>query len=118
MKVLGNAPDGDLIIQVSQTEWDSLQDGIRPVNNDRLAFAVLGEERKKCNQLRLEGRGNPKLTNAINATYRWLGSYRDMTFCEFLERLEAHYFIAEIPGFGLKLQNLLIEHFSKDKPNA
>jgi hypothetical protein len=30
MKVLGNAPDGDLIIQVSQTEWDSLQDGVRP----------------------------------------------------------------------------------------
>ena len=33
MKILGNTPEGDLIIQVSQAEWDGLQDGVRP-NDD------------------------------------------------------------------------------------
>jgi hypothetical protein len=30
MKVLGNTPEGDLIIQVSQAEWDGLRDGKKP----------------------------------------------------------------------------------------
>lgn len=39
MKILGNTPEGDLIIQVSQVQWDRLveieshQDVIRPKNN-------------------------------------------------------------------------------------
>lgn len=34
MKVLGKTPEGDLLIQVSQAEWDGLQDGIRPKDNN------------------------------------------------------------------------------------
>lgn len=40
MKILGNTPEGDLIIQVSQVQWDilveieSYQDVIRPKNNE------------------------------------------------------------------------------------
>ena len=30
MKIIGKTLEGDLIIQVSQAEWDSLGDGIRP----------------------------------------------------------------------------------------
>lgn len=30
MKILGNTPDGDLIIEVSQAEWDGLRKGIKP----------------------------------------------------------------------------------------
>lgn len=30
MKIIGNAPNGDLIVQVSQAEWKGLQDGVRP----------------------------------------------------------------------------------------
>lgn len=30
MKIIGKTLDGDLIIQVSQAEWDGLQDGVRP----------------------------------------------------------------------------------------
>lgn len=39
MKIIGNTPEGDLIIQVSQVQWDRLveieshQDSIRPKNN-------------------------------------------------------------------------------------
>lgn len=30
MKILGHTPEGDLIIQVSQAEWEGLQDGVKP----------------------------------------------------------------------------------------
>jgi len=30
MKILGNTPEGDLIVQVSQAEWNGLGDGVRP----------------------------------------------------------------------------------------
>lgn len=30
MKIIGKTTEGDLMIQVSQDEWNSLQDGIRP----------------------------------------------------------------------------------------
>lgn len=30
MKIIGKTPEGDLIIQVSQAEWNGLQDGVRP----------------------------------------------------------------------------------------
>lgn len=36
MKIIGKTLGGDLIISVSQAEWDGLQDGIRP-KDDRLA---------------------------------------------------------------------------------
>ena len=40
MKIIGNTPEGDLIIQVSQAEWDGLQDGVRP-KEDWMARAEL-----------------------------------------------------------------------------
>lgn len=33
MKIIGKTLEGDLIISISQAEWDGLQDGIRPKND-------------------------------------------------------------------------------------
>lgn len=37
MKTIGKTLDGDLIIQVSQVEWDGLQDGVRPQDDRYLS---------------------------------------------------------------------------------
>lgn len=40
MKIIGKTLEGDLIIQVSQAEWDGLQDGVRPKTRNFLQAEI------------------------------------------------------------------------------
>jgi hypothetical protein len=55
VKILGNTPDGDLIIQVSQAEWDGLQDGVKP-RDDAEDFEQKKEEWPSTDAGKLLGR--------------------------------------------------------------
>ena len=118
MKILGNTPDGDLIIQVSQAEWDGLRDGVKPIPESDSALAVLREEHKVCTMRRLgklPGKPNQKLTQAINSSIRWIQVNRDMPFDEFLEKLKDPYFSMQVRSFGPELARILIEHLSNER---
>ena len=56
MKIIGKTLEGDLIIQVSQAEWDGLQDGIQPNNHEDTSYYQLKEEWTKTEANKLLGK--------------------------------------------------------------
>lgn len=56
MKIIGKTLDGDLIIQVSQAEWDGLGDGIRPKDHEPMGYRQAREEWLKTDANKLLGK--------------------------------------------------------------
>lgn len=56
MKIIGKTLEGDLIIQVSQAEWDGLGDGIRPKDYEPMGYYQLRDEWSKTDAANLLGK--------------------------------------------------------------
>lgn len=56
MKIIGKTLEGDLIIQVSQAEWDGLQDGVKPKENEPMGYHQVRDEWSKTDAAKLLGK--------------------------------------------------------------
>ena len=56
MKIVGKTLEGDLIIQVSQSEWDSLENGVRPKDSEPMGYHQTREEWAKTDANKLLGK--------------------------------------------------------------
>jgi len=117
VKILGNTPEGDLIIQVSQAEWDSLRNGIRPESNlnskTDSALELLKKIRYELERNRLKnGVTNPPLSRVVCSALRhW--EYGDLSIEQFLKNLSDPMFLAGTRGIGLKSAELLSNYLKQ-----
>ena len=56
MKIVGKTLEGDLIIQVSQSEWDSLENGVRLKDSEPMGYHQTREEWAKTDANKLLGK--------------------------------------------------------------
>lgn len=108
MKILGNTPEGDLIIQVTQEEWRLLQEGVKPESNSyKSGLKALKEwERTETHLFLSKLRERPFKLADTYLSYSFRKGEFDGTLKELRRKLEEG---EKIDGIGATTEMHLLE---------